>query len=167
MTVTIKMEPHKSPAKTPLKLCTFLYINDAVHAKLQVETIFIINPISPVSLTLNISIKDTATDMKKAASGPRKNPPIVTMTSLGSYFRKSTTGTLQNIITRYDIVQNIPVMVNFLVFDIISSVLSLKIEEGYVKYFTRIYLLITNPKISGSIIIIAFLCMLHKKNLLQ
>lgn len=77
MTVTIKMEPHKSPAKTPLKLCTFLYINDAVHAKLQVETIFIINPISPVSLTLNISIKDTATDMKKLPVVPEKIPPLL------------------------------------------------------------------------------------------
>ena len=47
----------------------------------------------PVSLAEIISIKETTTEIIKEAKGPKRKPPMTIMTSLGSYFRKSTTGT--------------------------------------------------------------------------
>ena len=66
-----------------------------VVKKEQVDKIFIKHPNMPVSLMVTISIRDTMTDTKQEVIGPQIRPPNVMMTSLGSYFRKSTTGIRQ------------------------------------------------------------------------
>ena len=50
-------------------------------------------PRTPVSLTVSISITATAADTANAIIGPQISPPRVTMMSEGSYFKNRTTGT--------------------------------------------------------------------------
>ena len=64
-------------------------MNDAVHANAQVDITFMRNPQNPVVDIVAVSISDTAADIPNAAAGPYMNPPIVIMTSFGSYLRKS------------------------------------------------------------------------------
>ena len=54
---------------------------------------FIIQPRTPFSLIVSISARETASVTASAASGPRTRPPAAMTASLGSYFKKSTSGT--------------------------------------------------------------------------
>jgi hypothetical protein len=65
-----------------------------VHANAHVDITFIINPITPVLLIVIISKRETTAETKTAVIGPKINPPMVIITSLGSYFKNRTTGTL-------------------------------------------------------------------------
>ena len=56
------------------------------------EIRFIRAPMGPVSLMVIISIRDTSKDTMKEAIGPSKKPPMVMITSFGSYFKNRTTG---------------------------------------------------------------------------
>ena len=49
-------------------------------------------PTIPVSLMVTISSSETMPETMNAAIGPNRKPPMVMITSFGSYFRNSTTG---------------------------------------------------------------------------
>ena len=66
--------------------------NQPLSRQAQVDSRFIRHPMGPVSLMVTISSKDTMADTIKAAIGPKRNPPMVMTTSLGSYLRKRTMG---------------------------------------------------------------------------
>ena len=51
------------------------------------------NPHGPVSLMVSSSARETARAAAKEADGPKAKPPMARITSLGSYFKKSTSGT--------------------------------------------------------------------------
>ena len=76
-----------------------MYTSAAVQAKEQEDTMFMTQPRMPVSLTENISRKDTITDTATEVIGPQSRPPNVITTSLGSYFRNMTTGNRATSIT--------------------------------------------------------------------
>lgn len=59
-----------------------------MHAKEQLEIMFMINPRMPVSLIVNISAKDTINATKNEVSGPKSRPLIAIIMSFGSYFKK-------------------------------------------------------------------------------
>jgi len=51
-----------------------------------------ISPMGPVLLMVNISTKDTMTEISAADIGPNKKPPVRIITSLGSYSKKGSIG---------------------------------------------------------------------------
>lgn len=82
---------------------------------------FIIHPIGPVSLMVNISINEVITLTTIADNGPRMKPQSVIIISFGSYFKKSTTGTLITAVIANASAQNIAVRVKVFVLFFIFS----------------------------------------------
>ena len=67
----------------------------ATHAKAQEDIMFIIRPIIPVLLMVNISIKETIKEMANDVSGPNINPPMAMITSFASYVKNPTEGMMR------------------------------------------------------------------------
>ena len=67
-------------------------MNAAVQAKQQLEIMFMMQPIKPVPLMVNICAIETAIVIASEVRGPKIMPPIVMITSLESYRKKRTMG---------------------------------------------------------------------------
>ena len=93
MTAVMISQPATSPKTAPFIERCRLYRYAAEHAKEQLASMFMMQPMIPVSLTVTISTRETRADMAKAAIGPYMNPPMVMITSFGSYFKNNTMGT--------------------------------------------------------------------------
>ena len=77
-------------------------------------------PMGPVSLTVSISMMDTTKEIMKAAKGPKIKPPMMMITSLGSYLRKgaaATMGMRPTSITRKANAASMAIVVIFLVLE--------------------------------------------------
>jgi hypothetical protein len=93
MTRSMAAPPANSPRTRPRRLRLLRERKAAGRAKEQVERMFIKQPRGPVSLMVSISRRETATEVRRTAIGPRRTPPRVIRMSLGSYFKNNTTGT--------------------------------------------------------------------------
>ena len=86
-----------------------------MQQKPQLDIRFMTQPMMPVSLMVTISSSETTTDMAKEATGPSMKPPMVIITSLGSYLRNMTTGMRMKATTTKAMAQSMPMVTSFLV----------------------------------------------------